>query len=332
MSRYGLRARYAQRTRRAFTLVELLVVIAIIGILIALLLPAVQAAREAARRAQCANNMKQLGLALHNYHTSFSIFPINWGVGSVNDGEATVGHSWLALILPQLEQTTLHRRVKFGEPLNYQDAAGNSDLDNKMVAMTAVPAFVCPSDTHDGLMDNQQLLPGEMVGVTNYKACAGNNWEGEGPGTNTFEFSWPSGRNAGSTDGLDHGNGFICRGLTRPQPTRFRDIRDGTSNTFAIGEAVPEWCSYSAWYWYHGSTATCAIPMNYEKKDAQGKALKRQANAIDWPYNYSFMSRHPSGVNFCLIDGSVRFVSDLIDDDVYRGLATIDGSEIPEEF
>jgi prepilin-type N-terminal cleavage/methylation domain-containing protein/prepilin-type processing-associated H-X9-DG protein len=322
----------ARRRYAAFTLVELLVVIAIIGILIALLLPAVQAAREAARRAQCANNLKQLGLALHNYHTAFRIFPINWGEGSITDGENTVGHSWLTLILPQIEQGTLHEQIKMGAPLGYQDSSGTRSYDNKAVAMTAVPAFMCPSDTHDGVLDNQALMPGVEVGVTNYKACAGNNWEGEGPGTNDFEFSWPAGRNANDTDGLDHGNGFTCRGLTRPQPTRIRDIRDGTSNTLAIGEAVPEWCSFSAWYWYHGATATCAIPMNYKKSGPSGKSLDRDENAGDWAYNYSFMSRHPTGVNFCLGDGSVRFVADEIDDEVYRALATIDGGEIPEEF
>jgi hypothetical protein len=100
-------------------------------------------------------------------------------------------------------------------------------------------------------------------------------------------------------------------------------VRDNQSNTLAIGEAVPEWCAWSVWYWYDGSTATCAIPMNYEKP-----GTTREQNANDKAHTYSFMSRHAAGAIFGLVDGSTRLISEEIDLEVYRALATIDGGEL----
>ncbi len=133
------------RPRLAFTLVELLVVIAIIGILVGLLLPAVQAAREAARRMQCSNNVKQLGLAFHNYHDTFRVFPIksaNRGSGG-GPGIANTGKSWLQMILPQIEQSSLFNNIDFKVGL-----AGTtpSHLANQQAANTVIAAYLCPSD------------------------------------------------------------------------------------------------------------------------------------------------------------------------------------------
>jgi len=319
------------RVRRAFTLVELLVVIAIIGILIALMLPAVQAAREAARRIECTNKLKQLGLAMQNYHFSHKMFPAtSRGAGT---GLNTTGHSWLTMILPQIEQEVLYKTIRLGEPLNYTDV--NNNIDNQRAAMKAVPTFMCPSDVHDGTLGNQFLLSG-IFGVTNYKACAGSNWEGDtsgqNPNPNTFKNRKSdhgySGRNANEYDGRDKGDGICCRGEEdKPLTTAIFQIRDGTTNTFAIGEAIPAWCAFSAWYWWDGCTATCAIPLNYKKPGVDPKN-----NSQDWSYNYSFMSRHPGGGNFCMCDGSVRFINEEIELETYRGLATIDGGELLDEF
>jgi len=310
---------------RAFTLVELLVVISIIGILIALLLPAIQAAREAARRASCQNKVKQLGVAMANYHTLHKAFPMNWGDGG--DGQE-YGHSWITMILPQIEQASLFESVQFDQPMN----------NNLTVAKTPLTAVYCPSDSHDGTMTNQYVGSGglgQLWAVTNYKACAGENW-GRLPGTDPAHRHKQSddgygGRNFNTNDGLDFGDGIICRGKFDPgggtgtakqvYRTAMFEIRDGSSNTFAVGEAVPELCSWSAWYSYDGSTATCGIPLNYKKDDMTGFDG-------DMPSNYGFRSRHTSGANFGMCDASVHFISNEIDPEIYRGLATIDAGEI----
>lgn len=300
--------------RRGFTLVELLVAIAVISLLIALLLPAVQAAREAARRMLCKNNLKQLALALHTYHDAHGVFPLNYGQGPYSD--ENTGTSWLQQILPFVDQANLYGKIQFGRPL--------SDPANSGVAQTTVPLFLCPSDAgNTGRMGFRSNVPG-MWGVQNYKACAGSNW-------NWGLFSpamSASGRNANNPDGLDHGNGLICRGGdTPPTTSRLADVRDGTSHTFALGETVPERCRHTWWYWFNATTATCAIPLNYKKEPD----LQTQ-NEGDWWHNYSFLSRHSGGANFALVDGSVRYVSDSISRDVYRALGTIDAAEQVSEF
>ena len=306
------------RGYRAFTLVELLVVIAIIGVLIALLLPAVQAAREAARRASCQNKIKQLGTAMASYHTLRKSFPKNWGDGG---NGPRYGHSWISLILPHIEEVSLYDNIQFDQPVS----------DNIEVAKTPLGFLVCPSDAHDGTMPNQYMC-GSDVGewaVTNYKAVAGANWGSLSGSDHSYKQNddGHGGRNSTSDDGLDFGDGIICRGLfggsnsaKQIYQTAIFEIRDGSTNTFAIGEAVPELCAWSAWYSYDGSTATCGIPLNYKKDDMTDFDQ-------DMPNNYSFRSRHTSGSNFGICDASVRFIAHTIDLKVYRGLATIDGGE-----
>jgi prepilin-type N-terminal cleavage/methylation domain-containing protein/prepilin-type processing-associated H-X9-DG protein len=334
------------RDSRGFTLVELLVVIAIIGVLIALLLPAIQEAREAARRAQCINNLKQLGLAMHNYENLNKIFPINWGSGGATTDK---GHSWLTGILPFIEETVLFQSITQGATMD----------TNIVAAQKPVAAFMCPSDTStsDGTSNNLDPTQGvTALGITNYKSCAGMNWLASvnpvtqatgGPAIYSLR-----GRYSGSTNtnGLEKGNGIICRaqGVAPPTTTALRDIKDGTSKTFAVGEAVPAWCNWSAWYFWNDSTATCGIPLNYRQP-----GFTREAKSADYAYNYSFMSRHRGGANFCMCDGSATFISENIQylaktgdttapyttpyitigsfsyaPGVYMNLATIDGGEL----
>lgn len=299
------------RRREAFTLVELLVSLAVIALLMALLVPAVQAARERARRMQCQNHLKQLGLALHQYHDLHSMFPINYGSGPYN--EYNVGASWLTMILPQIDQSTIYSQISFGQSLlNPQN-----DAASRMVVST----FLCPSDIHGvGVMPNRRDSNSPRA-VTNYKASLGSNWEwgAFAPAMSAL------GRNNGMTEGLDHCNGLICRGGdVPPSTTRIADVRDGTSTTFAIGEASPDWSWHTWWYWFNGSTATCAVPLNFWRIP--------EDTDDDWFYNYSFASRHQGGAHFCLVDGSVRFISENINRNVYHSAATIQGAEVIGEF
>lgn len=294
------------QARAGFTLIEILVTIAIIGILVALTIPAVQAARESARKAQCMNHLKQIGVALQNYHGSHGLFPINYGRGPYNG--TNTGASWLALILPQLDQSALHKRIKFGQPAD--------DPQNWAVAETVIPLFVCPSSAAGtGLMPNRRDANGPRA-VTCYKASLGANW-------NWGSFSpatTAAGRNAGNAEGLDHCTGIICRGGDiPPYSTRITDVKDGASTTFAVGEADPEWCWHSWWYWFNGSTATAVVPLNHFRTP--------EDTDDDWFYNYAFASRHPGGAHFSYVDGHVKFTSEKIDQNVYRGLSTIQGGE-----
>jgi len=297
--------------RRGFTLIELLTTLALIGLLVSLLLPAVQMAREAARRTQCRNHLKQIGLALHLYHDSNNVFPINYGMGAYN--ETNRGASWLPRLLPHLDQAPLYSSVRWGEPL--------TQPDNDLVAKTVIGVFLCPSDVHgNGIMPNRRNS-NDPRAVTNYKACLGSNWEW---GSSAPSMS-SAGRNANQTNGLEHCNGFLCRaGDTPPQTTRLGDILDGTSSTFAVGEAVPEWTWHTWWYGFNASTATCAVRLNSWHRP--------ETSLSDWFENYSFSSRHTGGGHFLMVDGSVRFISENISHYVYRDVATIQGSESIGEF
>lgn len=314
------------RPRSAFTLVELLVVIAIIGVLVGLLLPAVQAAREAARRMQCSNNVRQLALAAHNYHDTHGKFPLNFaersrqGFGGGGPAISNTGKSWLQMILPQIEQVNMFDRINFiagldpSAPNGYDPAAVEQ---NRQIANTVVSSFLCPSDGEngDGRLDRRSDAPSgsaDFWAVTNYKACAGNNW-----GWGRFAWNHPTDGN----DGLNACNGVLCSNQqgTHP-PTNMASISDGTSSTFFLGEALPGWTRWNWWYNPNAVTATCAIPLNH--------VLRVPKNVGNWPENYSFASRHPSGGMFGLADGSVRFVSENIDTVIYRAMASINGGEV----
>ena len=318
------------RSRSAFTLVELLVVIAIIGILVGLLLPAVQAAREAARRMQCSNNLKQLGLAFHNYHDTHRVFPINFAWRSIPGGGgggpaiSNTGKSWLQMILPQIEQTNMFNRIDFTVGL---EGATPAILQNLQIAKTPVNSFLCPSDGESpgGVLNQRSDLADSSwaMAVTNYKACAGSNW---GWGT----FAWNNsgatgvgGRNSGSNNGLNEGNGILCSNQNNTASvTNMATISDGTSNTFIIGEALAGFSMWNWWYNPNAVTATTAIPLNY--------VVRVPKNIGNWPDNYSFASRHTGGGQFCMGDGSVHFVSDNVDTFVYRALSTVSSGEVAQ--
>ncbi|WP_339746885.1 DUF1559 domain-containing protein [uncultured Rubinisphaera sp.] len=310
-----------QKSVRGFTLIELLVVIAIIAILVALLLPAVQQAREAARRSACKNNLKQLGLALHNYHDTHQMFPINWTVNHNHNENTQEGFSWMAYILPFVEQSALYDTINFDVDL--------ANAANSAAAQVAISTYLCPSDplNQKGRLTGRANAPssGTAYGVNNYKAVAGSNWAW---GDHTGVVCVTCRRNPNSNNGLDAGNGFIARRTgyhAASPPTLMKDVTDGTSNTLAIGEALPGACNHTWWWNSNAVTGSTGVPLNYYYPPGK-------YTIGDWPRNYNFASEHKGGGQFALVDGSVKFVSENIDTAIYRGLGTISGSESTGEF
>jgi len=320
--------------RKGFTLIELLVVIAIIGVLIALLLPAVQSAREAARRTQCVNNLKQIGLALHNYHGAVGSMPIGYTIYDEPwPGDPTVpgGHAkWgaLALLTPYLEQSNVYNAVNFDFPLI---GGPNQNFalfaENLTVVSTRVPSFLCPSD---GIERNTP-----PAWPSNYVACAGS-------GLRVPE------RGYRRVDGTFYVN----------SSTKFADMKDGTSNTVVFSESlvgpggaynipISEMADDPRRYIRHVTELTEA---NCEAASAihprkRGNWADGDANAGTYAHWYppnpqhpscnrhsvgwsEASSGHPGGVNVLLGDGSVRFIKDSIALETWRALGTRRGGEV----
>ena len=310
------------RARSAFTLIELLVVIAIIAILIALLVPAVQKVREAAARTQCANNLKQLGIAIHSYHDVNKRMPPNaitinfaWAADSVEPGPSI--WTWIARILPYIEQGALATQYNIPDGTMLAAQPG----------LTAViPVLLCPAATGAGqptTASDWQNIPGISMSMTNYRGVSGSNWGlNGGGGIGTAFINADPDPNLGQS-GLDAGNGMFYRSDGNRKLTMV-GITDGTSNTFMIGESNHAYDKHcGGWPYPNYVHGTCAIPLNYN----DGPLGTPSAGYANWPNRYSFRSYHSGGGFFCFADGTVRFVDDTINLANYRALATIRGGE-----
>jgi prepilin-type N-terminal cleavage/methylation domain-containing protein/prepilin-type processing-associated H-X9-DG protein len=353
--------------RRGFTLIELLVVIAIIAVLIALLLPAVQSAREAARRIQCTNNMKQMGVALHNYHSATNIFPM--GASLNNDGTITafalVGNqsfSAHALMLPYLEQTVIYNSLNFNWGVNEANSS-YSFFCNSTGAFSQILAFVCPSDGNAGQPDKNNTS-----NTNNYLACTGTTMNfgnvKAAPGfiSTTPGFNWP-------TTGL----------FAWAKAYTIASVTDGTSNTIALAEGAVDTQTMSNFQKHLGLKNVAALTalqladaetspaqaiqaiqacnaswnsgtavLSFERGEnwAHGAMAYTMFNTIATPNaNNSDWSNcsnstasvstitnadsyHPGGVNVCLADGSIRFVKNSVAQTVWWALGTRANGEV----
>jgi prepilin-type N-terminal cleavage/methylation domain-containing protein/prepilin-type processing-associated H-X9-DG protein len=313
-----------RRDSRGFTLIELLVVIAIIGVLIALLLPAVQAAREAARRAQCTNNLKQIGIALHNYENSHGTFPPGW-VAAVEEehhddhlahqvGQVALagwpGWAWGSMILNQVEQGPIYDAINFSLPVSHPS--------NVTVRLSRIKSYICPSDDEVAVVpvrneDNTATIT--EVSTGNY---VGSNGIGE--------------------VGPEDGQGLFYLNSR----VRIADVRDGTSGTLAVGERSFNLCP---------TTWTARTPDGWNFKTPPEKGGDSRFQSFPHPawtfvvatvglsdpprtpnhpraHPEDYWSHHSGGVNFLFGDGSVRFVKDSINPSVFQALATRAGREV----
>jgi prepilin-type N-terminal cleavage/methylation domain-containing protein len=329
-----LRHQLGTANRSGFTLIELLVVIAIIAVLIALLLPAVQSAREAARRAQCSNNLKQLGIAMHNYHDTIGSFPTSlWRatVGYDNtSGPRNSGHSWITMTLPFFEQSTTYNAVNFLISPNWPD--------NNTALMTVIATLACPSDPSPNITPYTRV----DTGVGYFGPNDGRNgasgpklsyFGNIGDNHNDDQTYWPfrslpvfrdNGYGEGGTE-----TGIMCRsGGT----VSIRDITDGTSNTLAAGESLYETCNWFTWPNPNGTTISSVVPLNWKitHKDTTGNAVWGATTGINdrndswnWRSGFGFRSQHPGIVQFLFCDGRVTAIKETINRDyVFRGLST----------
>ena len=309
--------------RHGFTLIELLVVIAIIAVLISLLLPAVQSAREAARKAQCLNNLKQIGLGLHNYHEIHNTFPPGYvsyfrrdsGDEGTAEDDIGPGWGWSSQILPQLEQRSIHNAINFSLTMTY--------AANETAQLSRISSFLCPSDFTPNkvpVRDESNSTTIYAVGTSNFIGVYGVGEIGEAPG---------------------RGNGTFFRNSR----VGINQMTDGSSNTFIVGERSHN-LSYATWTgraiggWlfttssFEGGTnkfdpepeeSFCMIlgPIELSEDDGMMRTPNYPSAHVE-----DYWSRHPGGVNFLFGDGSVRFIKNTINEHIYAALATRNGGEV----
>jgi prepilin-type processing-associated H-X9-DG protein/prepilin-type N-terminal cleavage/methylation domain-containing protein len=334
------RARFRSCRCSAFTLIELLVVIAIIAILIGLLLPAVQKVREAASRASCTNNLKQMGLALHNYHDVNGRFPpakINSGSGGVYsattsyypDKPFVYNHTGFVFLLPYLERNDLYSRYDFGYPSSNSAWTGTAlaqgglpaDHPNAFVVGQRVKLFECPSDLEPTVENEtgEGAYARSNARRSNYLFSCGATDDY----TQTHSVSWP------------YAGAFGTNSMTR-----LVNIGDGTSNTVAIGEAKQQHTSVSYGpYWgsgthtavqgYSGGVWNALLPPDgFNVNFPWGRVVDGQTGRKgELQYAWGFGSWHPGGANFLFCDGSVRFLPDGISFPLFQALNTANGGE-----
>lgn len=359
-----------RRHPKAFTLIELLVVIAIIGILVGLLLPAVQQVREAARRTECLNNMRQLGLACHNYMSATRKFPDGLYL-SENDSTDSgapynlewYGYSVFQRILPYIEQDNLHRLWNFG--LSADDAKSNTldangDLTEDAPSATIIGLFTCPSDL---VGDSPVLLDWDSRGysqgyhgITSYLACCGTRstyfFSRDMQADGMFFMTGPGSDPRDVPPGTDPD--YNTNLVPNAKPARHRDCIDGMSSTFLFGEryhfdpifndvlhvnsSVPRARypieKYGAWGWIGGGNGTGHL---FGSTLVPLNYTLPDDATDDWDFLdfrlNAFGSAHPAGANFAFADGSARFVSDTIDFITYQALSTRqDGEIVAGEF
>ena len=335
-------------SRSAFTLVELLVVIAIIGVLVSLLLPAVNAARGAARRSQCTNNLRNMGLGIINFESANRQYPssvsqfaheeykrpelctddhraVRVGPPDGSRPGQYSGKGWIPDILPFMEEQALYDNMKRGFNGNFGFTARNSGLNNRYIPelvqalKTPVSWLSCPSDKSSFTPRKDQFWwnqGGVEVTVTSYKGVLGDSIVG----CSLWDPIWTDGSQG------DCHRTLGCRGFfwrtSYYQPVKARNVKDGMSKTAMVGEAVVSQDYHSTAFFADGDWASCNIPINYFILPEDPAVIQDR-----WMDVRSFKSLHAGGAHFVYGDNSTRFISESVDHQVYRAAATRNGGE-----
>jgi len=311
--------------KKGFTLVELLVVIAIIGVLVGLLLPAVQSAREAARRMSCTNNLKQLGLGLQNYHDTNNSFPpggIWWTNNTGNANFAKNRGSLLVYLLPFIEEKALYDAFDLEQNPCYQQFPGGAAAGGTpYIAGTVISVYRCPSDPspeRNEIVVNG-IQPGQLA-MFSYAASKGPTRTGNNPAGRCPERAAYDAYNYSTTDNNPAGP-FTRMG--RNYTCVMSDVDDGLSKTIFMGEVMGNCALPIQRGWAHSSNTQGMIstiyPINYDTCN-QDQSKGPCAWWNNWSTEFGFKSEHPSGANFVMGDGSVHFVSEQIDHWTYQRL------------
>lgn len=330
--------------RTGFTLIELLVVIAIISVLVSMILPAVQQAREAARRAQCKNNLKQIGLALHNYLGSCLVFPPGYVDRNGNpnltpDNDQGPGWGWATFLLPHMDQGAAYNQINFNQ--------GVGVGSNAQISQTSLPVFHCPSDGNQqafAVYDSSFSSPITTVAHSNYVAC--NGW------LECFSGAGGNPQPGPGADGLAGNFGSSGVGMFwRNSKVTAARVTDGLSSTIAAGErssnhAPGTWTGAvtggrcPAWMAMQVPTPYAPPPgPAYDNADYAEAFIFSHCNATHLPnadfpvYDPdTFYSFHVGGAHFLFGDGSVRFISSSVNGATYQALATISGGEVVGDY
>ena len=292
-----------RRKVSGFTLVELLVVIAIIGILIGMLLPAVQQVREAARRIDCSNKSRQIGLAVLNYESANQVFPPGWIVNDIGGSNELSGWGWSSIILPFIEAGNVENQIDF---------TGSVDANEDVIA-EVLPVFLCTSDPDPEILS----LDTEITPVGSSGGSGTNN-----PPTSSGGDSLMVARSNYSgvfgtlevSENPRRGSGVFFA----DSDIGFRDLRDGSSNTMMIGERRNDL----------GTVTWSGVFPGVDEPFARiVGAADQSPNAIDESFE-NFRSYHPGGINVTLADGSTQFINDTIAQETFQGLSSVAGGEI----
>jgi prepilin-type N-terminal cleavage/methylation domain-containing protein/prepilin-type processing-associated H-X9-DG protein len=339
--------------RQAFTLIELLVVIAIIAVLIGLLLPAVQKVREAANRMSCTNNLKQIGIALHNYHDSFNSFPPG-GVTPWTCCGSLSGTNWAIEILPFMEQGAVY---KLNIRSVFQGTRGTSSWsivpntaneavpENQLIQRTFVKSYFCPSDINPGMLARPASGPNSgntdlLYAFSSYRAVSGRSgftgrvfWDTCEPGLINALPPQYGGILPRDWRGVLHSIESTHRQCPQGGPERFADIIDGTSNTLMVGEYTTIDTPRRRTFWAYTYTSYNQSSISDQSRIlgnsyAACAALQTVYPGVDNPCTRAFGSNHANGTNFCLADGSVRFIQYSVDINMLGAMATIAGGEV----